>query len=182
MIGHSSSQSGRVATRHPAITAAFKDCRRVLCGVALFSAMSNILMLAGPLYMLQVYDRVLASHSVATLIALSILLGGALALQALMDLIRNRMVTRSAGYLDRHLAAVVHMAVIQLAAVGRPTGEAHDPVRELDQIRSFLTGQGHPRSSTCPGCRCFCILCFLIHPWLGCVALVGGALLTASRR
>jgi ATP-binding cassette subfamily C protein len=180
MIGHSSSQSGRVATRHPAITAAFKDCRRVLCGVALFSAMSNILMLAGPLYMLQVYDRVLASHSVATLIALSILLGGALALQALMDLIRNRMVTRSAGYLDRHLAAVVHMAVIQLAAVGRPTGEAHDPVRELDQIRSFLTGQGPLAIVDLPWIPVFLLICGLIHPWLGLIALTGGILLASA--
>src|SRR5215471_9152502 len=112
MIGHSSSRSGAVP-RHPSIAAAFKDCRRVLYSVALFSAMVNILMLAGPLYMLQVYDRVLSSHSIATLVALSVLLGGALALQALMDLIRNRMVTRSAGFLDQHLAAVAHVAVIK---------------------------------------------------------------------
>ena len=58
--------------------------------MALFSAMVNMLMLAGPLYMLQVYDRVLASHSVPTLIALSLLLGGAFALQAFLDLIRGR--------------------------------------------------------------------------------------------
>jgi len=99
-------------------------------------------MLAGPLYMLQVYDRVLASHSVPTLIALSVLLFGALAFQSLMDLIRSRLVVRSAGFLDEHLSAVVHSAVIRLSAFGRQTGEVHEPVRDLDQIRSFLTGIG----------------------------------------
>ena len=179
MINHLPSPNGGVTPRHPAITAAFKDCRRVLCGVALFSAMVNLLMLAGPLYMLQIYDRVLASHSVATLIALSVLLGGALALQALMDVIRNRMVTRSAGYLDEHLAAVVHMAVIQLAVVGRPT-EAHDPVRELDQIRSFLTGQGPLAIVDLPWIPVFLLICGLIHPWLGFIALVGGIVLASA--
>ena len=167
-------------TRHPAIAAAFKDCRRVLFGVAFFSAMVNILMLAGPLYMLQVYDRVLASHSLATLVALSILLAGALMLQALMDLIRNRMVTHSAGYLDQHLADVVHMAVIQLAAAGRPTSETPDPVRDLDQLRSFLTGQGPLAIVDLPWIPVFLLICGLIHPWLGIIALVGGTLLASA--
>ncbi len=180
MINHLSSQSGGEAARHPAITAAFKDCRRVLCGVALFSAMVNLLMLAGPLYMLQVYDRVLVSHSVATLIALSVLLGGALALQALLDLIRNRMVTRSAGYLDQHLAAVTHLAVIQLAVVGKQANEAHDPVRELDQVRSFLTGQGPVAIVDLPWIPVFLLICGLIHPWLGIIALVGGIFLASA--
>ena len=69
----------RPSPGHPA---AFKDCSRIVWGVALFSAVVNILMFAGPLYMLQVYDRVLASQSVPTLVALSLLLGGAFALQA----------------------------------------------------------------------------------------------------
>jgi ATP-binding cassette subfamily C protein len=179
MMSHLSSEGGGAVARHPAIAAAIKDCRRVLCSVALFSAMVNLLMLAGPLYMLQVYDRVLASHSVATLIALSVLLGGALALQALMDLIRNRMVIRSAGYIDQHLAAVAHMAVIQLAAVGRPANQAHDPVRELDQIRTFLAGQGPVAIVDLPWIPVFLLICGLIHPWLGLIALVGGIVLAS---
>ena len=180
MIGHLSSKGGGGATHHPAITAAFKDCRRVLYGVGLFSAMVNILMLAGPLYMLQVYDRVLASQSVATLIALSIGLTGALLLQTLMDLIRNRMVTRSAGYLDQHLAAIGHIAVIQLAAAGRPTRETPDPVRELDQIRTFLTGQGALAIVDLPWIPVFLVICALIHPCLGLIALLGGVLLATA--
>ena len=127
---------------HPAIAAALKDCRRAFWSVALFSAVVNMLMLAGPLYMLQVYDRVLASYSVSTLIALSALLCGAFAFQASMDLIRNRVVTRSAGFLDEHLSAVVLTATIRLSAASRQVGEMHEPVRDLDQVRTFLTGQG----------------------------------------
>src|SRR5260221_14408275 len=119
--------------RHPAIVAAFRDCRRVFWSVALFSAVANLLMLAGPLYMLQIYDRVLASHSVPTLVALSVLLCGAFALQALMDLIRSRLVTRSAGFLDEHLAAIAHRAVIRLSAAGWQTGGVAEPIRDLDQ-------------------------------------------------
>jgi ATP-binding cassette subfamily C protein len=162
------------------MTAARKDCRRVLWSVALFSAAVNMLMLAGPLYMLQVYDRVLASHSVPTLIALSLLLCGAFALQAALDLIRSRMITRSAGFLDEHLSAVVHSAVIRLSAGGRQAGEAHEPIRDLDQIRTFLTGQGPIAIVDLPWIPVFILICGLIHPWLGMLALVGAVMLAGA--
>ncbi len=165
---------------HPAIAAALKDCRQAFLSVALFSAMVNLLMLAGPLYMLQVYDRVLASHSVPTLIALSVLLCGAFALQASMDLIRNRVVTRSAGFLDEHLSTVAHKAIIRLSATSRSTGEAHEPVRDLDQIRSFLTGQGPIAIVDLPWIPVFLLICCLIHPWLGILSLVGGVMLATA--
>ncbi len=167
-------------TRHPAVAAALKDCRRAFWSVAIFSATVNLLMLAGPLYMLQVYDRVLASHSVPTLIALSALLCGALALQAVMDLIRNRVVTRSVEFLDQHLSAVVHKAIIRLSAVSRQTGETHEPVRDLDQIRAFLTGQGPVAIVDLPWIPIFLLICGLIHPWLGILALVGGMMLASA--
>ena len=142
--------------------------------------MVNILMLAGPLYMLQVYDRVLASHSVPTLIALSALLCGAFALQAAMDLIRNRVVTRSAGFLDEHLCTVVHRAVIRLSAAACHIGGAHEPVRGLDQIRTFLTGQGPIAIVDLPWIPVFLVICSLIHPWLGMLALAGGMILASA--
>jgi len=162
------------------MTAALKDCRQTFWSVALFSVVVNLLMLAGPLYMLQVYDRVLASHSIATLIALSALLCGAFALQATIDLIRTRVVTRSAGFLDEHLSAVVHKAVIRLSATGRQTGEAPEPVRDLDQIRTFLTGQGPIAIVDLPWIPVFLLICGLIHPWLGILALFGGILLAGA--
>ena len=180
MIGMSSTPTLRAEVAHPALAAALTDCRHTFWSVALFSSVVNLLMLAGPLYMLQVYDRVLASHSVPTLIALSVLLFGALAFQALMDLIRSRLVMRSAGFLDEHLSAVVHSAVIRLSAFGRQTGEVHEPVRDLDQIRSFLTGQGPIAIVDLPWIPVFLLLCGLIHPWLGMLALMGGIVLAGT--
>jgi PrtD family type I secretion system ABC transporter len=170
----------RVRVRHPAIAAALKDCRRVLWSLALFSAMVNALMLAGPIYMLQVYDRVLTSRSVPTLVALSVLLCGAFVLQAMMDLIRGRLVTRSAGFLDEHLSAVVHTAVIRMSTAGLPAGDTREPVRDLDQIRTFLTGQGPIAIVDLPWIPAFLVICALIHPWLGVLSLAGAILLTGA--
>ena len=165
---------------HPAVAAAFKDCRQVFWSVALFSAMVNLLLLAGPLYMLQVYDRVLTSHSVPTLIALSLLLGGAFALQALLDLIRGRLVTRSARFLDQHLSGLVHKAVLRLSTTSRPSGPAPEPVRDLDQIRAFLTGPGPIAIVDLPWIPLFLLICALIHPWLGLLAFLGGIVLAGA--
>src|SRR3982074_3933880 len=99
---------------HPDVAAALRECRRAFASVALFSGVVNLLMLAGPLYMLQVYDRVLSSRSVPTLIALTILLVGAYGFQAVLDLIRTRIVVRAAALLDRRLGTTVHAAGVEL--------------------------------------------------------------------
>jgi ATP-binding cassette subfamily C protein len=163
--------------QHPAIAAALKDCRRAFTSVALFSGIVNMLMLAGPLYMLQVYDRVLASRSVPTLVALTILLVGAFGLQAMMDAIRSRVVVRAAGMLDQHLGTVVHRAVIRLSNHSRQAGDAHQPVRDLDQLRSFLTSPGPVAIVDLPWMPVFLLICYFIQPWLGLLATVGALLL-----
>jgi ABC-type protease/lipase transport system fused ATPase/permease subunit len=76
------------------VAAALAECRRAFRSVAVFTGAVNLLMLAGPLYMLQVYDRVLASRSVPTLIALTVFLVGAYAFQGSLDLTRSRVVVR----------------------------------------------------------------------------------------
>src|SRR4029079_4373127 len=84
--------AGQLSAAKAAVTEALRDCRRAFWSVALFSAVVHLLMLAGPLYMLQVYDRVLASRSVPTLVALSVFLIGAYLFQGVLDLIRTRVV------------------------------------------------------------------------------------------
>src|SRR5215467_10245929 len=103
------------ASPHPDLIAALRDCRRAFASVALFSGVVNLLMLAGPLYMLQIYDRALSSRSVPTLVVLSLFLVGAYAFQGALDLIRSRVVVRVAALLDQRLALTVHDAVIRLA-------------------------------------------------------------------
>jgi PrtD family type I secretion system ABC transporter len=170
----------RPTVQHPAVAEALRDCRKAFWSVAIFSGAVNMLMLAGPLYMLQVYDRVLASHSVPTLIALTLLLIGAYAFQGVLDLIRTRVVVRGAGLLDRHLGTIVHNAVVRLALMNRQAGEAHQPVRDLDQIRAFLTSAGPIAIVDLPWMPVFLAICFFIHPWLGMLSLFGAMLLLTT--
>jgi PrtD family type I secretion system ABC transporter len=162
---------------HPDVVAALRDCRRAFWSVALFSAVVNVLMLAGPLYMLQIYDRVLSARSVPTLVALSVFLFGAYLFQGALDIIRSRIVVRAARLLDRRLETTVHKSVLHLALYSHNKAEAQVPVRDLDQIRTFLTGPGPVAIVDMPWMPVFLAICFLIHPWLGLVALAGGILL-----
>ena len=162
---------------HPDIAQALRECRRAFGSVALFSGMVNLLMLAGPLYMLQIYDRVLSSRSVPTLIALSIFLVGAYAFQGVLDLIRSRVVVRSAAVLDQRLALSVHSAVIRLSVASRHPGDGPQPVRDLDAIRGFLTGAGPIAIVDLPWVPIFLAICFLIHPWLGVASTIGAVTL-----
>ena len=162
---------------HPDVAEALRECRRAFGSVALFSGMVNLLMLAGPLYMLQVYDRVLSSRSVPTLIALSIFLVGAYAFQGVLDLIRSRVVVRSAAVLDQRLALAVHSAVIRLSVTSRHPGDGPQPVRDLDAIRGFLTGAGPIAIVDLPWVPVFLTICFLIHPWLGVASTIGAVAL-----
>src|ERR1700754_2682579 len=100
---------------HPDLAAALGECKRAFGSVALFSGVVNLLMLAGPLYMLQVYDRVLASRSVPTLVALSALLIVTYAFQGGLEVIRQRLTVRIASLLDRRLDVTVHDAIIRFA-------------------------------------------------------------------
>jgi PrtD family type I secretion system ABC transporter len=159
---------------HPDVAAALRDCRRAFLSVAVFSGVVNLLMLAGPLYMLQIYDRVLSSRSVPTLVALTVFLVGAYAFQGALDLIRSRVVVRAAALLDQHLALAVHGAVIRLAVATRHPGDGPQPVRDLDQIRAFLTGAGPIAIVDLPWIPVFLSICFLIHPLLGAAATAGG--------
>ena len=159
------------------LATALKDCRSAFVGVAVLSAVVNLLMLAGPLYMLQIYDRVLNSRSVPTLVALSIFLVGAYAFQGALDVIRGRIVVRAGALLDWHLDAKVHAAVIRLAIANRSPGEAQQPVRDLDAVRSFLTSPGPVAFADMPWMPVFLFVCYLIHPWLGYASLVGALIL-----
>jgi ABC-type protease/lipase transport system fused ATPase/permease subunit len=155
------------------LAAVVSDVKRSFRSVAVFSAAVNLLMLAGPLYMLQIYDRVLSSRSVPTLIALSALLLAAYVFQGTLDLIRVRVVARVATALDFHLATTVHAAVVRLGLTARHAGEAQQPLRDLDQIRSFLTSTGPIAFVDLPWAPVFLALCFAIHMWLGVTALIG---------
>jgi ATP-binding cassette subfamily C protein len=167
------------ATSIGAVASALADIKRAFRGVAVFSAAVNLLMLAGPLYMLQIYDRVLASRSVPTLLALSVMVVAAYAFQGVLEFIRTRIVARGASALDHHVAMSVHAAVVRLGLQARHPGEAQQPLRDLDQMRGFLVSTGPLAIVDLPWAPVFLALCFAIHPWLGVTALAGAVILFA---
>ncbi|RVD31919.1 type I secretion system permease/ATPase, partial [Mesorhizobium sp. M8A.F.Ca.ET.023.02.2.1] len=96
------------------LACALRSCKAAFAGVAVFSGVSNILMLTGAMFMLQVYDRVLPSRSVPTLVAMAILAGVLFVGQAVIDLVRSRIMTRIGGELDETVGGRVFTAVSRL--------------------------------------------------------------------
>jgi ATP-binding cassette, subfamily C, type I secretion system permease/ATPase len=164
-------------TNPDVVAAALRSCLRAFWSVVLYSAAVNVLILAGPLYMFQIYDRVLGSRSVPTLVALTIVLCGAYAFLGAFDLIRSRIIVRAAVLLDRHLSTTVHGAVLRIAVQNANASEAHQPMRDLDQIRAFLVSPGPTAIIDLPWMPAFLAICYLIHPWLGLLSLAGALLL-----
>ncbi len=176
MFGQSIAPSSKM---HSALAEALTDCRKAVWSVIIFSGAMNLLMLAGPIYMLQVYDRVLTSRSGATLLALSIFLLGAYAFQTALEVIRSRIIVRAAALLDRRLAKHIHASVLQTATLSREPGQAQQPMRDLDQIRTFMTGNGPAAIADMPWAPAFLVICFLLHPLIGVTALAGALVLLA---
>lgn len=169
------------------ITRALHACRSPLLVVALFSGVINVLMLSGSFYMLQVYDRVLSSRSVATLIGLSLLLLCAYCLQGFLDAVRLRLLVRIAASFDEQVSPAAFAAAQRLPLLGLRADLALQPIRDLDQIRGFLSSLGPTALFDMPWMPLFFACCFLLHPWLGWLAVAGGivilvlALLTEYR-
>ena len=149
------------------------DSRRAFIGVALFSALLNVLYLTGSFYMLQVYDRVLPSRSLPTLVGISVLALILFAIQGVFDIVRSRILVRIGGALDEAVSGRVHHIVMQLPLKGA-TSRGVQPLRDLDQIRSFLSSVGPAAFFDLPWMPLYLGVCFLFHPLIGTAATVGG--------
>jgi ATP-binding cassette, subfamily C, type I secretion system permease/ATPase len=143
-----------------------------------FSFFINLLMLTAPLYMLQVYDRVLTSRSVPTLVALTVLAGALLLVMGLLDLIRSRVLVRTGASIDQLLHARVFSAVFQKSLASSNT-QRGQPLSDLDSFRQFLTGPGPFALFDAPWVPVYLLVVFLFHPVLGFIALAGAVLLFA---
>jgi PrtD family type I secretion system ABC transporter len=137
----------------------------------------NVLALTSPLFMLQVYDRVLASGSVPTLVGLCVLAAGLYLFQAGLDIIRARVLLRVGEHFDGALCGRVHDAVVRLPLLARMPGDGLQPLRDLDNVRGFLSGQGPTALFDLPWMPLYLGICFLFHFWIGMTALVGAAVL-----
>lgn len=153
------------------------SCRQAFWGLAVFSGLSNILMLTGSFFMLQVYDRVLPSRSVPTLIALLILATILYAFQGGLDLVRNRISARIGRFLEETLGLRVYDAVVRLPLKTRGDGDGLQPLRDIDQVRGFLSNGGPMALFDLPWIPLYLGICFYFHFWIGVVALAGACAL-----
>ena len=156
-----------------------KACRHALLAVGLFTGIINILMLTGSFFMLQVYDRVIPSRSIPTLlglIAFAILL---YAFQGVLDSIRGRLLVRVGASLDERLSRHAYGAVVKLPLMTGPKPDGLQPVRDLDQIRNFLSSLGPTALFDLPWMPLYLGLCFAFHFWMGLTATIGAILLVS---
>jgi PrtD family type I secretion system ABC transporter len=161
------------------IAAFLVSCRRIFWALAAFSGLSNILMLTGSFFMLQVYDRVLPGRSVPTLIALMALATMLYVFQGGLDLVRSRISARVGRHLDETLGLRVFDAMVRLPLKTRGDGDGLQPLRDLDQVRSFLASGGPAALFDLPWMPVYLGICFLFHFWIGVTALVGALVLVA---
>ena len=158
------------------VEATLRRCRGIFLGVGLFSGVINVLALTGSFYMLQVYDRVLTSRSIETLVGLTALMALLYIANGMLDFIRMRIMSRVGVRIDTDMREKVFAAIQILPLRVRQGSDGLQPVRDLDQIRNFLSGMGPTAFFDIPWVPIYLGVVFLLHPLMGWFA-VGGALL-----
>ncbi|WP_077966523.1 type I secretion system permease/ATPase [Ensifer adhaerens] len=174
MFGHSKP----TPSQHKAATVVAAS-RLAITGIALISGVVNVLALTSPLFMLQVYDRVLASGSLPTLVALGILAAAMFAIQCVLEVLRSRILLRIGERFDRRLSGRVHDAIVRMPLLTRMPGDGLQPLRDLDNVRSFLSGNGPTAFFDLPWMPLYLGICFLFHFWIGMTALIGAVVLVS---
>lgn len=145
--------------------------KRSFVAVGLFSAAVNILMLTGPMFMLQVYDRVLSSGSVPTLQALAMIMVVAYLFMGIYDFLRVRVLSRAAYRLDERVGRDAYDMWVQSGV--HQSGTAERPLNDLAVVRGFLTSPAVLGFFDLPWIPFYLIIVFIVHPWLGFLAIGG---------
>ncbi|HMB76041.1 MAG TPA: ABC transporter transmembrane domain-containing protein, partial [Kiloniellaceae bacterium] len=156
---------------------AMRYVRKNFIFVGAFSCVINILMLTGPIFMLQVYDRVLSSGSVDTLLALAVLGGMLYAFMGLLEAIRSRMLAAIGHGFDAKLAGTAFNEDLAATLQGGPSAVSTKATADVGQLRSFFSSPAVAAFFDMPWMPFYLGLVFALHFWLGIVGLVGAALL-----
>jgi ATP-binding cassette subfamily C protein PrsD len=174
------SQSNRSHNRvRSELAEALAACRGAFYGTALISGMSNILMLSGAMFMLEIYDRVLPSRSMPTLVGLLVLVAALFAALGILDAIRGRILVRIGGALDETLSGRVYDTLVRLPLKAGARSDGTQPLRDLDAVRSYLSGLGPVALFDLPWIPLYLAICFAFHPLIGFTALGGAIILIA---
>ncbi len=162
--------------RHELATAR-RESRHLFWAAAIFSVFVNLLMLTGPLYMLQVYDRVLGSRSEETLIALSILGAFLFAMMGVLDFARGRVLARVGARFQDKLDRRVFTAMLRKSNLAADKGDTKTGLRDLETVQTLLASPALLALFDMPWTPFFLAAIFIFHPWLGTLAMTGGAVL-----
>ena len=161
------------------LRAARRQGQGLLIWAFLFSVFVNLLMLTGPLYMLQVYDRVLHSRSVETLVALSVLMIALYGLMALLEYARGRVMARMAARFQSNLDARVFDATLRRRTTPQEQAMSAAALRDLDAVQTFFASPVLLALMDMPWTPVFIAAIFLFHPMLGWLAVAGGLIIVA---
>ncbi|MGX9115416.1 type I secretion system permease/ATPase [Mesorhizobium sp. BHbsci] len=159
------------------LAAVLASFRRALAGIALMSGVVNVLALTGSFFMLQVYDRVIPGRSVPTLVGLAVFAGTLFVFQGALELIRSRLLVRIGMALDARLSGQVYAALMRLPLRTKLAGDGLQSLRDLDQVRSFMSSAGPTALFDLPWMPLYLAICFLFHFWIGMTALAGVVIL-----
>ena len=164
--------AARPGAKEPtALNRAMKKVRPALWTAVVFSFFINILGLTAPLYMMQVYDRVLSSRSITTLVVLTILIAILYFTSALLESLRSQLLVRAGVKFDEEINEEAFGAV-QRATLAQPSGAHVQALRDTDTVREFFTGAGIISLCDLPWVPIYILVATLLHPWYGILAVI----------
>lgn len=159
------------------IAAVLSSMKSTLFAIALVSAVVNILALTGSFFMLQVYDRVIPGRSVPTLVGLIVLAALLYVFYGVLEFLRSRLLIRVGWSADQKISRPIYDAAMRFPLKAKLQGDGLQSIRDLDQVRSFLSGMGPSAFFDLPWMPAYLALCFLFHLWIGIFASVCAVLL-----
>ena len=169
-------KSGIAPRYQTSLLTALSEMRRPFIVSFFLSFFINIMMLASPLFMLQVYDRVLISRSLPTLLTLTGLLAAVFIGATFLDILKGRILNRVAGHVLTRLSAKVFAAAIE-EELGKEAKSSNQPILDMQTLRQFVTGPGLSALFDMPWMPIYLLFAFLVHPTIGLLTLAASFLL-----
>ncbi|HRK95087.1 MAG TPA: type I secretion system permease/ATPase, partial [Rhodospirillales bacterium] len=154
-----------------------RQCRSALLVVGAFSLFINVLVLTSPIYMMQMYDRVLSSGRVETLVFLTLIAGLAILVMGALEVVRGRLLARIGGWMETSLSPELIGSSLRSALVGAQA--TAQPLRDLGTVRAFLGGTGVNAIFDAPWAPIFLAIIYWLHPVLGLIGIGAAVVLLA---
>ena len=174
-MSQATNRSSSGAVSRTELQEVFRVTRSAFFTIGLFSLFINLLMLTAPIYMLQVYNRVLASGSHETLVFLTIMAAIAIFVMCVLDTLRSSITVRVGCWLNERLSPVYMAAGVRARLKGDATGS--QSFHDINTVQSFVANQGLTAFFDAPWVPIFIFIIWMLHPWLGVLALISAIIL-----